>query len=93
MTKKKLIPLNEHLEQVKATDPEHYLMIQEEYNKKVEKITHGGKRANAGRKQMINKKITVSLAISPELIEKIDNKRGNLSRSKFIENNLTVNLD
>ena len=93
MTKKKLIPLNEHLEQIKTTDPEHYQMIQDEYNKKVEKITHGGKRANSGRKPIKNKKITISLAISPELVEKIDTKRGNLSRSKFIETNLVINLD
>jgi hypothetical protein len=84
MTKKKLIPLDDHLAEIKVNDPEHYQMIQEDYEKKVEKITHGGKRVNSGRKTIQNKKITLSLTVSPDLIEIIDQKRGTLSRSKFI---------
>lgn len=45
----------------------------------------GGKRDNAGRKTVANKKITISICLNPETVEKIDRERNNLSRSKFIE--------
>lgn len=85
MTKKKLIPFQEHLEEIKQNNLEDYELFQQEYQKKIEEIKHGGARAGAGRKPIKNKKLTISLTISQEVLKKIDAQRGKMPRSKYIE--------
>lgn len=88
MTKKKLIPFQEHLEDLKQNNPEDYELFQQEYQKKVEEIKHGGARVGAGRKPIKNKKLTISLTISKEVLKKIDAQRGEMPRSTYIESKL-----
>lgn len=47
--------------------------------------THGGARKGAGRKKIKNKKITKSIVLPPELIEKINTKYPDTSFSAVVE--------
>lgn len=88
MNNNDFITLDEHFEEIKRNDPERYKQIIELSE---EKLRHGGARSGSGRKKVASKKVTVSVVLSPEIIDKIDKKRGKISRSKYINEILSEN--